>query len=238
MKIWGLDYSCSWRRAALQPGHGHGNSVAMDSLLVLISVFAVFIPALILPGPDFVAVVRSSMTHGTRAGLLTTLGVSTGLCMYATLSLLGLSAILAEYQWLTWTVRVLGGCYLAWLGIKLLRAKPQIIDLDQQPRRPADKRAVLFGFLVTLTNPKAIVLFASVFATAVTASTPTWLMVLMIGLVTASSLVWYSCVSLFMSSGPVVRRFQNARHWIERAAGVCFIGLGGKVLADAGRPIS
>ena len=210
----------------------------MDSIVILISVFAVFIPALILPGPDFVAVVRSSMTHGTRAGLLTTLGVSTGLCLYATLSLLGLSAILAEYQWLTWTVRVLGGCYLAYLGIKLLRAKPQTIDLDQQSGRPVAKRAILFGFLVTLTNPKAIVLFASVFATAVTASTPTWLMVLMIGLVTTSSLVWYSCVSLFMSSGPVMRRFQRARHWIERAAGVCFIGLGGKVLADAGRPIS
>jgi threonine/homoserine/homoserine lactone efflux protein len=53
----------------------------MDYALVLISVFAVFIPALILPGPDFVAVVRSSMTRGTRAGLLTTIGVSTGLCM-------------------------------------------------------------------------------------------------------------------------------------------------------------
>ena len=209
----------------------------MSYTLVLISVFAVFIPALILPGPDFVAVVRSSMTRGTRAGLLTTLGVSLGLCLYATLSLLGLSAILVKYQWLTWAVRILGGSYLIFLGIKLLRAKPQLIELDQA-ERPAGNRAILFGFLVTLTNPKAIVLFASVFATAVTASTPFWLMGLMIALVTASSLIWYSCVSLFMSSGPVMRRFQRARHWIERAAGVCFIGLGGKVLADAGRPIS
>jgi threonine/homoserine/homoserine lactone efflux protein len=209
----------------------------MDYALVLISVFAVFIPALILPGPDFVAVVRSSMTRGTRAGLLTTLGVSLGLCLYATLSLVGLSAILVKYQWLTWAVRVLGGSYLIFLGIKLVRAKPQAIELDQA-ERPAGNRAILFGFLVTLTNPKAIVLFASVFATAVTASTPLWLMGLMIGLVTASSLIWYSCVSLFMSSGPVMRRFQRARHWIERAAGVCFIGLGGKVLADASRPIS
>jgi threonine efflux protein len=209
----------------------------MDYALVLISVFAIFIPALILPGPDFVAVVRSSMTRGTRAGLLTTLGVSMGLCLYATLSLLGLSAILAEYQWLTWTVRVLGGSYLIFLGVKLLRARPQVIALDQATR-PAGKRAILFGFLVTLTNPKAIVLFASVFATAVTESTPLWLMGLMIALVTASSLIWYSCVSLFMSSGPVMRRFQRARHWIERAAGVCFIGLGGKVLADARNPIS
>lgn len=209
----------------------------MDYALVLISVFAIFIPALILPGPDFVAVVRSSMTYGTRAGLMTTLGVSMGLCLYATLSLLGLSAILVDYQWLTWAVRVLGGGYLIYLGFRLLRSRPQAIDLDPPARRPA-KRAILFGFLVTLTNPKAIVLFASVFATAVTASTPAWLMALMIGLVTASSLVWYACVSLFMSSAPVMRRFQGARHWIERAAGVCFIGLGGKVLADAGRPVS
>jgi threonine efflux protein len=211
--------------------------VPMDYALVLISVFAVFIPALILPGPDFVAVVRSSMTRGTRAGLLTTLGVSLGLCLYATLSLLGLSAILVKYQWLTWAVRVLGGSYLIFLGIRLLMARPQLIEVDQA-MRPVGSRSILFGFLVTLTNPKAIVLFASVFATAVTASTPLWLMGLMIALVTASSLTWYSCVSLFMSSGPVIRRFQRARHWIERAAGVCFIGLGGKVLADAGRPIS
>jgi threonine efflux protein len=209
----------------------------MDYALVLISVFAVFIPALLLPGPDFVAVVRSSMTYGSRSGLLTTLGVSMGLCLYASLSLLGLSAILVKYQWLTWAVRVLGGGYLIFLGIRLLRAKPQEIVLDQSAPPPRH-RAIVFGFFVTLTNPKAIVLFTSVFATAVTASTPTWLMGLMIGLVTASSLTWYSCVSLFMSSGPVIRRFQRARHWIERAAGVCFIGLGGKVLADAGNPIS
>ena len=209
----------------------------MDYAIVLISVFAIFIPALILPGPDFVAVVRSSMTYGTRAGLLTTLGVSLGLCLYATLSLVGLSAILVKYQWLTWAVRILGGSYLIYLGIKLLRTKPRQIELDQAGQ-PSRNRAVLFGFFVTLTNPKAIVLFASVFATAVTASTPTWLMGLMIGLVTTSSLVWYSCVSVFMSSAPVMRRFQRARHWIERAAGVCFIGLAGKVRTAAGNPIS
>ena len=51
----------------------------MDALIVLVGVFAIFIPALMLPGPDFVAVVRSSMARGTTAGLLTTAGVSIGL---------------------------------------------------------------------------------------------------------------------------------------------------------------
>ncbi len=208
----------------------------MDPLLTLITVFAIFIPALMLPGPDFVAVVRSSMANGTRAGLLTTVGVSLGLCFYATLSLLGLSAVLAEHQWLARTVRILGGTYLIYLGVRLLWTRPQSINVHATDE-PSSKRALLFGFIVTLTNPKAIVLFASVFATAVTPSTPLWLMVLMIALVTASSLSWYSFVSIFMSSSAVVGRFQSAKHWIERAAGICFIGLGGKVLADARTPM-
>jgi len=204
----------------------------MDALLVLFGVFAVFIPALLLPGPDFVAVVRSSMTRGTAAGLLTTAGVSLGLGFYATLSLLGLSALLVEYQWLTWLVRIVGGACLIFLGLRLLMSKPQDVDVASPAARPRGN-ALLFGFLVTLTNPKAVVLFASVFATAVTPAMPTWLMVVMIGLVVASSLAWYSIVSLVMTSTPVVRRFQKARHWIEKAAGVCFIAFGGRVLADA-----
>jgi threonine efflux protein len=208
----------------------------VEALSVLLPVFGVFIPALILPGPDFVGVVRSSMTRGTRAGLLTTLGVSIGLGMYATLSLLGLSAVLVKFQWLTWAVRVLGGAYLAWLGIRLLLAKP--VAIGQQPQGAVRGNALLFGFIVTLTNPKAIVLFASVFATAVTASTPVWLMVLMIVLVVASGLIWYSIVALFMSSAPVMRRLQHARHWIERVAGASFVLIGGRIIADARNPVS
>ncbi|MEM8645252.1 MAG: LysE family transporter [Pseudomonadota bacterium] len=209
----------------------------MEHLIILIGVFAIFIPALMLPGPDFVAVVRTSMTQGTKAGLLTTLGVTLGLGLYASLSLLGLAAVLAEYYWLTWLVRVLGGSYLIYLGIKLILTKPEAIDVTTPaPRRGLHPFAL--GFLVNMTNPKAVVLFASVFATAITPTTPFWLMGLMIALVMTSSLFWYTLVSLFMSSAPVIKRFQNARHWVERAAGVCFVGIGGRILADARSPVS
>jgi threonine/homoserine/homoserine lactone efflux protein len=83
-----------------------------------------------------------------------------------------------------------------------------------------------------------MVLFTSVFATAVTAETPSWLLLLMILIVFASSLLWYSIVSLFMSSKPVVSRFAKASHRIEQVAGVCFIAIGGKLLADARNPLS
>lgn len=209
----------------------------MEHVITLIAIFAIFVPALLLPGPDFVAVVRASMTYGAGAGLGTTIGVSAGLGLYATLSLLGLSAILIEYQWLTWLVRSLGGVYLVILGIRLLWAGPHHIE-PAAVTLPSPGRAVLFGFLVTLSNPKAIVLFASVFATAVTAATPGWLMGLIILLVVASSLAWYATVSVGMASALVMRRLEHGLHWIERAAGCCFIALGGKLVADARNPMA
>ncbi len=153
------------------------------------------------------------------------------------LSLLGLSAVLLEYHWLAWVVRVLGGCYLAYLGIRLLFSKPAGIDSAPEGAKPRGN-ALVFGFLVTLTNPKEIILFTSVFAPAVSQQTPLWLIGLMIALVITSSLVWYGCVSYLMFSAPVLRRFKNARHWIERAAGVCFIAIGGRILADSRNPLT
>ena len=76
------------------------------------------------------------------------------------------------------------------------------------------------------------------FATAVTAETPAWLMALMVALVMVSSLAWYSVVALFMSSAPVIRRFGRARATIERAAGACFVAIGGKLLWDARNPVT
>lgn len=208
----------------------------MDFVMTVGSVFAVFIPALMLPGPDFVAVVRSAMTRGSRAGLATALGVSLGLGFYAALSLIGLSAVLAQYQWLTWFVRILGGAYLVFLGLRLIIKQPDPVEIAGEA--PRERSALLFGFVVTLTNPKAIVLFASVFATAASGAMPSWVMVLMIGLVVASALAWYSTVSLFMASPPIMARFRNVRHRIERLAGACFVAIGLKIMSDARSPVS
>lgn len=210
----------------------------MDALYLLIPVFAIFWPALILPGPDFVGVVRASMSKGPRIGLLTTVGVTLGQGIYCGLSLLGLAALLVEYQWLTWVVRLLGGGYLLYLGVRLILTKPAPMDEQDSRHLPVSGNPVLFGLTITLTNPKAVVLFASVFATTLDGHTPLWLQLLVIGLVMASCFIWYAMVALFMSSAPVINRFKSAQHWIERAAGVCFIGIGGRILADSRQPLT
>ena len=67
---------------------------------------------------------------------------------------------------------------------------------------------------------------------------PLWVMGAMIALVMTCAALWYAVVTLFMSSRPVIARFENAQHWIERAAGVCFIAIGGRILADSRNPLT
>lgn len=206
-------------------------------MIVLLSVFAFFIPALLLPGPDFVAVVRMSVSRGVCAGMLTAVGVSIGLASYAALSLLGLSAILLEYQWLAWGIRVCGGGYLVYLGVRLLWTPRAVIDASPPSVRSGGS-PLLFGLLVSLTNPKAIVLFTSIFATAANGAVSLPLSLLIVALVFTSTLAWYAVVAVFVGSGTVMARFRAAQHWIERISGVCFIAIGGRLLADSRNPVS
>ncbi|MEL6746640.1 MAG: LysE family transporter, partial [Pseudomonadota bacterium] len=78
----------------------------MEHLLVLAAVLTIFVPALILPGPDFVAVIRSASTRGRGAGVATAAGVAVGIFIFAGLSMLGLSALLQQYQWLATAIRI------------------------------------------------------------------------------------------------------------------------------------
>ncbi len=219
----------------------------MEALAPLLAVFAIYIPALLLPGPDFLAVSRAALTRGTTHGMLTAAGVALGLGSYAALSMIGLSAILLEVEWLAWAVRIAGGFYLVFLGTRLLltrRADGPAAGSDANPHAAADTvapgrrhAAVLFGLSVTLTNPKAVVLFASVFATAMGPDSPSWLLALTVALVAATAFAWYAAVSAFLAVPAVLSRIGRVRHWIERLAGACFVALGGRILFDPRSPL-
>ncbi|MFC3225854.1 LysE family transporter [Marinibaculum pumilum] len=219
----------------------------MEPFAPLLAVFAIYIPALLLPGPDFLAVSRAALTRGTAHGMLTAAGVALGLGSYAALSMIGLSALLLEFEWLAWAVRFAGGFYLVFLGLRLLltrRSEGPAAGTGTFPDAAADAAgpgrrhgAVLFGLSVTLTNPKAVVLFASVFATSMGPDSPPWLLALTVALVAATAFAWYAAVSLFLAVPAVLSRLGRVRHWIERVAGACFVALGGRILFDPRSPL-
>ncbi len=203
----------------------------MQSVFPILGVFAVFSPALMLPGPDFVAVVRNTIARGKRAGLLTALGVSIGISFYAALSALGLSTLLNRIDWFELAVRSAGALFLAYLGTRLLLTHAPARHLEQEAPRPpkGPSNPFILGLLVNLTNPKAIIFFASIFGTAIRPQTPLWVLLAVIAVVGLSGLAWFSTVSLLTASTGWLIRLEDHQHWIERLAGIAFLGFATKI---------
>ncbi|RZU99369.1 LysE family translocator [Spiribacter vilamensis] len=206
----------------------------MQSLFPILGVFAVFSPALMLPGPDFVAVVRNTIGRGTRAGVLTALGVSIGITFYAALSAIGLSTLTSRFDWFEVVIRTGGALFLGYLGLRLLLTRSPVRHIEAEPvNAPGGPRnPLLLGLLVNLTNPKAIVFFASIFGSAFKPETPPIIIAAVIAIVGTCAMAWFSTISLVTASTGLLVRLEDHQHWIERLAGMAFLGFALKIAYD------
>jgi len=125
------------------------------SLEIYLAYVAACILITIIPGPTVTLIIANSLTHGKRAGLLNVAGTQLGLAIMLGVLLVGLSSIIATMGvWFEW-VRIAGAVYLIWLGWKLLRANAGFGEVGRTPKPRGG--FFLQGFLVLLSNPKALV---------------------------------------------------------------------------------
>jgi threonine/homoserine/homoserine lactone efflux protein len=127
---------------------------------------------LILPGPTILTVISYSVSHGRRANIPLVAGVALGDSTALVVSLLGLGALLATSAFWFTVVKVAGGLYLLYLGIKLLLAgaSPQSLSKPQAPH--SLWRLLASTYLVTALNPKGIVFFVAFLPQFLNASAP------------------------------------------------------------------
>ena len=129
------------------------------SLEIYLAYVAACILITIIPGPTVTLIIANSLTHGTRAGLLNVAGTQLGLAIMLGVLLVGLSSIIATMGvWFDW-VRIAGAVYLIWLGWKLLRANAGFGEVDRTPKPRGG--FFLQGFLVLMSNPKALLWFGA-----------------------------------------------------------------------------
>jgi leucine efflux protein len=114
---------------------------------------------LAIPGPGNLALITSTGKGGIRGGLGATFGVIAGDQVLMWSAVAGVATLLATYPAAFRAVQWLGAAYLAWLGAKMLLAKPGSAPiLNIQPRHYFKQAAV-----ITLLNPKAIVFYMAFF---------------------------------------------------------------------------
>lgn len=114
------------------------------------------------PGVDTVLVLRNTARGGVADGLLTNLGICSGLFVHACVSALGISAILLQSAWAFSALKLAGAAYLLWLGLSSLRRCLQGgggLAISGGPVTAHGWRALREGLLCNVLNPKPIVFY-------------------------------------------------------------------------------
>lgn len=194
--------------------------------------YGAFVAAIMLflaiPGPGNLALVTSTSKGGVRGGLAATLGVIAGDQVLMWLAVAGVATLLVAYPAAFNAVQWLGAAYLAWLGWKLLAAKPGDAPvLKIRPRQYFQQ-----ALTITLLNPKAIVFYMAFFPLFVDPLRHQGLVTFGAMAITVAVLTFfYGLTAVLLTHFLAARMRANPRitQTLNRLAGVFLIGFGVKL---------
>jgi threonine/homoserine/homoserine lactone efflux protein len=174
-------------------------------------------------GPIGVLCIRRTLADGRASGLVSGLGAATADALYGCVAGFGLtfifSTLISQQVWL----RLIGGAFLCYLGLKTFLARPA----EQAATAGANSlvAAYVSTLFLTLTNPMTILSFAAIFAGLGGASgNYVSALVLVLGVFVGSALWW-----LTLSTGVSLFRTRFTPHklrWVNRVSGLVITTFG------------
>src|ERR1700761_1462722 len=192
--------------------------VRMSATSAVIAILGAIMLGVISPGPSFIVVARNAIGLSRRAGLAAALGIGTGGLAFSCLALLGLFTLLTEVQWLYVGLKVAGGLYLIYLGYRMWRGAAAPLSLDDLQNggssgggggRANCLRSYRAGLTTQLSNPKAAVIYASIFAALLPPHPPGWCYAVLPPALFAIEVGWYAAVAVLFSSGSMRRLYRT-----------------------------
>jgi threonine/homoserine/homoserine lactone efflux protein len=134
--------------------------VAPDRLLAFtVTAFVV----IVIPGPSVLFVVGRALACGRRVAVLTVVGNALGEYAQVIAVAFGVGALAEQSVAAFTTLKLAGGAYLIYLGVRTFRERKSLAAAIATPVAPrSDRRAFLEGATVGVTNPKTVVFLAAI----------------------------------------------------------------------------
>ena len=190
------------------------------------------------PGPDTMYILARSIAQGRRAGVMSALGIGSGLLVHTLLAAFGLSAILTASAWAFAAVKTAGAVYLIYLGLQALRKK--IGRLDAPSLIPIGSwRVYRQGVVSNTLNPKVAIFFLAFlpqFVDPAAGDGPTPFLFLGAIFVVGGTLWSIGQAVCAASATRTIRRNPALLGWLERLSGCVYIALGLNLLRSKPQP--
>lgn len=188
------------------------------------------------PGPDVLYIVTNALKSGVRAGIVAALGIVSGCFVHVFAAALGVGALLAASAMAFTVLKWIGAAYLVWMGARLLLSRGSGSMVPAGPAvgagspAAADLRGIYRrGFLTNVLNPKVALFFLAFVPQFIAPGTADkagafLLLGLLFNLCSLPINIGYAWLAGWASRR--VGTVQRAMHWMDRAAGLMFVGFG------------
>jgi len=209
----------------------HQDVKETPAMIHMYTLAAIGLLAAASPGPDFVVVAKNALSYNRLIGITTALGIAAGLLFHVSYCVLGLAIIISHSILLFSMIKYLGAAYLIYIGIKNLKAKTPIseINISQNTSHTISlRRAFTEGFLTNLLNPKVTLFMLTVFTLLIKPETPYWQQVAYGVELATVAFLWFTFLSIALSSSAVKKKYTKVQAIVTKVFGatLCAIGIG------------
>jgi threonine/homoserine/homoserine lactone efflux protein len=201
--------------------------------MFLLSVAMIWAVACVTPGPNTLLVIRYCLTAPRRVAAYAALGTVTGTLCWGLAGWLGINALFQAAPFAYFALKIAGGLYLVWLGIRVfadaLKARRAVDVIAEKIEIPV-RAAYRMGLATNLANPKSALFVASLFAVTMPAGTPFHYGLAAIAVMVSVSALYYLCLVSLITHPKVAAGYLKAKRKIDLGVATVFVGFGTKLL--------
>ncbi len=209
--------------------------MAIETLIAFAGI--VFLLA-IVPGPNALLILHTSVTKGRTSALLNILGFTVGFFIHAFVSAKGLSLLMTQSAAAFNIFKWMGVIYLLWLGFSNIRCGMRMSRIEVDTRQSLQASQVgmlsasfLKGLLTNLLNPKIVLFYLSIFPQFVEATHILEQSLLLAGIQSLVVGSWFVVVILFTTKFKAWLSASKTSRWLNYISGSLFIGFGATLIS-------
>ena len=206
----------------------------MGEYSFLIAIAIVFMFGTMSPGPSFILVAKTAVSKPFSEGIGVSIGLSIGAVFFTLLAIFGLYALFETVPFLYGIFKLFGGVYLLYLAYKIWKHSGESLSMDMKLEKSKKGffKAILFGFITQISNPKTAIIIGSIFAALLPKELPAYSELLLCLIAFSIDAIWYSMVVVLLSTKKSQKIYLQFKKYIDRVAGTLLATLGIKIALD------
>ena len=185
------------------------------------------------PGADFAVVVKNTLRSGRNIGMMTAIGIGSGISIHLIYTLLGIALILSQSPVLFNTIKIIGAVYLLWIAWQAFHSRAKTAQTHTESHIEMTAfQAFRQGFITNVFNPKVTVFFLVLFTNIVSQETPIFIQSLFGLWLVLYTMFWFVLVAWVFSRQKVLAWYESHGHDVDWGMGAFLVFIAVKLIFD------